>query len=178
MSLVTIPVKYLAKHFLKGYRIEMEDPYFEKAEYVKKSFLTGSTKLVSRRVRKPIAEFLPVKDKTILSRVKKQAYWSDMVFNVCGVRFGWNGVIGMIPVIGGFITIFFSLSLLQQACGISGGLPLSLKIQFILNIVFDFLMGMVPIVGDFVSIAYKANSRNILLLEKYLVEKYETRKTN
>lgn len=39
------------------------------------------------------------------------------------------------------------------------------------NIVIDFVIGLVPFVGDLADAAYKCNTRNAVLLEKYLRER-------
>lgn len=61
---------------------------------------------------------------------------------------------------------------MRKAQKIDGGLPSYIQTQMSANIAFDFGIGLIPIVGDIVNIAYKANSRNCLLLESYLRRKY------
>lgn len=48
------------------------------------------------------------------------------------------------------------------------GLPASVKAQMILNVAFDFVVGLVPFLGDILDIAFKANTRNAIVLESYL----------
>jgi hypothetical protein len=43
--------------------------------------------------------------------------------------------------------------------------------QMIMNILFDFVIGLVPFVGDIADAAYKCNTRNAIILEKYLRSK-------
>lgn len=38
----------------------------------------------------------------------------------------------------------------------------------ILNVAFDFVVGLVPFLGDILDIAFKANTRNAIVLESYL----------
>lgn len=55
--------------------------------------------------------------------------------------------------------------------GIEGGLPPSLHMKMLLNVVIDFLIGLVPFLGDIADAVYKCNTRNAVLLEKHLREK-------
>lgn len=64
------------------------------------------------------------------------------------------------------------MQLVKKAGTIEGGLPATLRSKMMFNVAMDFGIGLIPLVGDFVNILYKCNSRNFILLEKYLVEKY------
>lgn len=108
----------------------------------------------------------------ILESVKKRAYRLDLQLSCCGFRFGWAGVIGLLPWIGDIIACYFALQLLHKAQEIEGGLPTILQLRMMANIAFDFGIGLIPFLGDVVSMAYKSNSRNFILLEKHLVQKY------
>lgn len=54
---------------------------------------------------------------------------------------------------------------------IEGGLPAGLKMQMLVNIVFDFFIGIVPFLGDLADAMFRANTKNAIILEKYLREK-------
>lgn len=91
---------------------------------------------------------------------------------MCGFRFGWAGIIGLIPWIGDVISLMLALQILHRAQTIEGGLPASVNLRMLSNIMFDFGIGLIPIVGDLINIMYKCNSRNFILLEQYLIKKY------
>ncbi|GEQ70105.1 hypothetical protein JCM33374_g3781 [Metschnikowia sp. JCM 33374] len=116
--------------------------------------------------------FIAKNDLKVLNLVKRKAYRLDLQLSMCGFRFGWAGIIGLIPWIGDVIAALLALQLVWKAETIEGGLPDNLRSKMIANVVFDFVIGLIPIVGDLVNIAYKCNSRNFVMLEKYLVEKY------
>ena len=40
------------------------------------------------------------RDAKILRKVKKRAYHLDKGFSICGFRFGWSFIIGIIPMVG------------------------------------------------------------------------------
>lgn len=59
-----------------------------------------------------------------------------------------------------------------KTCGtIEGGIPGSLYMQMLMNVIFDFVIGLVPFIGDLADALYKCNTRNAVLLERYLREK-------
>ncbi|SCU98452.1 LAFA_0G18008g1_1 [Lachancea sp. 'fantastica'] len=174
MGLASYPLKYVAKKIFGEVELgsAFEDPFFEEVEFEKRSFWSGSTKIVKKRRDKSIPESIPETDGKILRRVRKRAYRLDMKFHVFGIRFGWLGVIGILPVVGDLLILWLSLQVYQEATKINGGLPSGVSAQMITNIALDFGLGLIPIVGDIVSVCYKANSRNVLVLEKHLKRKY------
>lgn len=151
---------------------EGEDPYYEEVTFVKKSFWTGSSQVVHKKLKKAIPDYVPLNDRTVLQRVRKRAYRLDMMFKIFGMRVGWLGIIGLLPVVGDLICLYLSWTVFHEAQKIQGGLPVPLQAVLLGNICIDFLLGLIPIVGDIVGIAYKANSRNTLALEQYLRKKY------
>lgn len=47
-------------------------------------------------------------------------------------------------------------------------LPTSVKLQMVFNVIIDFVIGLIPFLGDLLDIAFKANTRNAIVLEDYL----------
>ena len=43
---------------------------------------------------------LSKRDAKILKSVKRRAHYLDKGFRICGMRFGWTFVVGMVPVVG------------------------------------------------------------------------------
>jgi len=67
--------------------------------------------------------------------------------------------------------------MLVRTCGkIEGGLPSTLRLRMLFNIMLDFGIGLVPFVGDIADALYRANTRNAWLLEVYLQKKAEAEK--
>lgn len=53
----------------------------------------------TQKRRKAIPPGLSEKDAKILTQVKRRAYRLDYaLFNLCGIRFGWGSVIGLVPL--------------------------------------------------------------------------------
>ncbi|KAK9476203.1 hypothetical protein V1514DRAFT_198823 [Lipomyces japonicus] len=160
--------KYIARRFFKesvNNAFGTEDPYFEQAPQENADDQRKSKK---RRYRPPPAG-ISENDRKVLTKVKRRAWYLDMSLGwCCCVGIGWSSVIGIIPGIGDIISAYLSYLVVRAANKIDGGLPGWLYSKMMANVIIDFLFGLVPIVGDVVDILYKANSRNALLLEKYL----------
>jgi uncharacterized membrane protein YgcG len=50
-------------------------------------------------------------------------------------------------------------------------LPVTVLAHMLFNVGLDFLLGLVPFLGDLADMAYKANTRNAVVLENYLRER-------
>lgn len=145
-----------------------EDPYFEE---IPESDLHFYQKKGAKR-RRRLPDFIGKHDLKVLNSVKRKAYRLDLQLSLCGLRFGWAGIIGLLPWVGDAIALCFALQLVRKADLIEGGLPTRLRQKMMANVMFDFAIGLIPLVGDFINIMYKCNLRNFVLLEQHLVEKY------
>ena len=58
------------------------------------------------------------------------------------------------------------------------GLPRKVIWEMVGNIIFDSVVGVVPVLGDLFDVTWKANVRNIQLLEKHLQLTPENRKSD
>ncbi|GMM35252.1 hypothetical protein DASC09_025770 [Saccharomycopsis crataegensis] len=137
-----------------------EDPYYEVTD----------TKAKNSKRKKLIPEGLSPNDAKLLKKFRKKAHRLDLAFECCcGCRVGWSGILQLIPWIGDIWASYLALRLIQMARKIDGGLPDSVYSKMFANVVFDFTVGLIPYVGALINIAYKCNSRNLLILEHYLV---------
>lgn len=82
------------------------------------------------------------------------------------IRFGLDGVIGLVPVIGDVLSALISLYLIGRASRL--GLSPWIKARMLWNVALDTVVGSVPVVGDAFDIAFKSNRRNIALVRKAL----------
>ncbi|MEM7229863.1 MAG: DUF4112 domain-containing protein [Planctomycetota bacterium] len=80
------------------------------------------------------------------------------------IRFGWDPIIGALPVAGDVITCGLSLLLLAEGVRMKVGFWTLLRMTF--NIVIDFLLGLIPGVDLITDTWFKANDRNIQLLQR------------
>ena len=103
-----------------------------------------------------------------LARLERLAVLTDARFRipVIGVRFGFDAIIGLFPVIGDAIGALISLYLFVEATRM--GAPWSVRLRMLANIGIDFVIGVVPVIGDIGDVAWKANMRNTRLLRGWV----------
>ena len=103
-----------------------------------------------------------------LARLDALAKLLDVAFIVPGtnVRYGIDGLIGLIPVIGDIITTAISLWLVREARAL--GAPWHLTMRMLGNVALDGVVGLVPFVGDAFDVMFRANVRNVRLLHRWL----------
>ena len=102
-----------------------------------------------------------------LDALRRWAVLLDSAFRVPGtsIRFGLDAIVGLIPGIGDISTPAFATLILLQAVRMR--LPVVVQARMVLNAAIDMLIGLVPILGDLVDIGWKANLRNLALLERH-----------
>ncbi|KAA1467092.1 hypothetical protein DENSPDRAFT_750282, partial [Dentipellis sp. KUC8613] len=120
-----------------------------------------------RRRRREMPLGLTKKEEKILRSVKRRAHYLDKGFNLCGLRFGWTFVIGIIPGAGDAADAALGYLLVIRKAK-KADLPPWLIQRMLLNLALATSVGLVPIVGDILLAVYRANSRNAALLEEYL----------
>jgi hypothetical protein len=80
------------------------------------------------------------------------------------IRFGLDGVIGLIPGIGDVLGAMASWIIILAAW--LRGVPNITLARMLANVAIETIVGAVPILGDAFDIAWKANRRNFALLER------------
>ena len=102
-----------------------------------------------------------------LDALRRWAVLLDSAFRIPGtrIRFGLDAIIGLIPGLGDISTPTFAGLLLLQAVRMR--LPVVIQARMVLNAALDMLLGLVPILGDLVDVGWKANLRNLALLERH-----------
>jgi len=161
--------KLVFNHILKETRENNQghddDPYFESVPTKKLSTFSGKPKMKKRK--KALPPGLSEEDQQTLVKVKRRAYRLDMALGTfCGIKIGWGSVIGIFPGIGDVIDTLLAIMVIRTAAEV--GLPKSVMLHMLFNVAFDFVIGLVPFIGDLADMAYKANTRNALILENYL----------
>lgn len=103
-----------------------------------------------------------------LKRLRRFAELLDSAFKVPGtnIEMGLEGLVGLIPGVGDFASAVVSLYVPFEA--IRMGAPWARIAQMMLNILIDALLGTVPVIGDFFDVVFKANNRNVRILEEHL----------
>ena len=84
------------------------------------------------------------------------------------IRFGIDGIIGLVPGLGDVAAGLLSL-IIPIAAWIRG-VPYVTLLRMGVNLAVGVLIGSIPILGDAFDIAWKPNRRNLLLLKRHLGE--------
>ncbi|HUY80512.1 MAG TPA: DUF4112 domain-containing protein [Acidobacteriaceae bacterium] len=82
------------------------------------------------------------------------------------IRFGLDGLIGLVPFAGDVLAGLASCILVIAAW--FRGVPYVTLARMVVNLALDVVIGAIPIVGDAFDIAWKANRRNYNLLSREL----------
>ena len=85
-----------------------------------------------------------------------------------GIRFGIDGIIGLVPGLGDVLAGLLSL-IIPVAAWIRG-VPYITLFRMAVNLGIGVLVGSIPILGDAFDIAWKPNRRNYKLLQRHLGE--------
>ena len=105
-----------------------------------------------------------------LKRLKTLAWAVDGLFRLPGTRFrfGLNSVIGLTPAAGDVMLAGISLYIVNEARKL--GLPKEKIARMLANIGVEAAAGAVPLLGNLFDMGFKANLRNIAIIEEHLGE--------
>lgn len=98
-------------------------------------------------------------------RLRRLAELLDSRFRVLGIRIGWDAILGLVPGVGDVLTNVASFYILAEAARL--GAPASVILRMGLNLLIDNLLDSIPLIGNIADIFWRANTRNIALLESY-----------
>src|SRR6267143_914176 len=100
--------------------------------------------------------------------VSKLAYWLDAGIRIPGtsLRFGLDPILGLIPGFGDAAGAILAGWILVEAVRLGASRATVIRIAG--NVTLDAAVGAVPLVGDIFDFAWKANLRNVALLERHL----------
>ena len=103
-----------------------------------------------------------------LARLDALARLLDIAFILPGtnIRYGIDGIIGLIPVVGDIIATALSLWLVREARAL--GAPWYVTARMLGNVAIQGVVGTVPIAGDAFDVLFRANIRNVRLLRRWL----------
>jgi hypothetical protein len=106
-------------------------------------------------------------DARTIAALRKWSVLLDSAFRVPGttLTFGLDPILGLIPGIGDLTTPFFAALLLLHAVRLR--IPRVVQLRMLLNAAIDLAIGFVPFLGDLFDFGWKANVRNLALLERH-----------
>jgi hypothetical protein len=107
-----------------------------------------------------------------LEALRKVAQVLDSAFPVPGTsyRVGLDPILGLVPGLGDLVSPLFTIGILWQARTLS--VPRIVQLRMIFNVAIDAVLGVVPVVGDLFDFAWKANNKNLALLERHAQEEH------
>lgn len=113
-----------------------------------------------------------------IARLRSLTHLLDNALPIPGTKFriGIDPIIGLLPGGGDVAMSFVSSYILIEAARL--GLPRSSLLRMLWNLILDALLGIVPMAGDFVDLAWKANSKNLALIEAHLAKPGQQRKAD
>jgi hypothetical protein len=102
-----------------------------------------------------------------MEALRRWAVLLDSAFRVPGtnIRFGFDAIIGLVPGLGDLVAPVFTVVLLGTALKMR--VPAVVVARMVLNAVIDLALGIVPLAGDIGDVFWKADLRNMALLERH-----------
>lgn len=104
-----------------------------------------------------------------MARTLEQVAWlMDRAFHIPGtrIRVGLDAVLGLLPLGGDAITGLVQAGLVLVALK-HYRVPKLVAARMVFNVLLDIAVGAIPLLGDLFDIGFKANTRNIQLLEAH-----------
>lgn len=113
-----------------------------------------------------------------LDRLRAMArIWDDLIrLPVIGKRIGLDAMIGLIPGVGDVAGALVASWGLVVAATLRA--PFSILLRMMLNIGIDALVGVIPLVGDAFDIGWRAQRRNVALLERWIESPAKARRAS
>lgn len=114
---------------------------------------------------------LDVAERRALDRARSVARVMDDAVRVPGTRFrvGLDPILGVAPVSGDAVAAVGALYIVFT--GIKLGVPLSVTLTMLANVLVDFAAGSIPVLGTIIDAKLKVNRRNVELLESELAKR-------
>src|SRR5882672_8900845 len=111
-------------------------------------------------------------------RLASLAWLLDSSIPIPGTRFtvGIDALIGLFPVLGDLIGVLLSSYILGEAARL--GAPKVVLMRMAFNVGVEGVVGIVPFAGDLFDAAWKANQRNVRLLDAWLDQPHKAERSS
>lgn len=112
------------------------------------------------------------------ARLEFLAWLLDSSIPIPGTRFtvGLDALIGLVPFIGDLVGVLASSIILAEANRL--GVPRSVLTHMAFNVAVEGVVGIVPLFGDLFDAGWKANRRNVQLLNDWAGAPRRTERTS
>lgn len=104
-------------------------------------------------------------DRSEVSRII--AHWMDEFIRIPGtnIRLGLDPLIGLFPVLGGFLSSSVSIVVLLEGARLR--LPVTVLGRMGINILANVMLDAIPFAGDVASVFFRSNTRNLALINRW-----------
>jgi hypothetical protein len=104
-----------------------------------------------------------------LPDLQRYAKLLDKAFRIPGtnIRFGLDPIIGLVPFLGDLASPVFAALLVLE--GNRLGIPRIVQIRMVVNALVDAVIGAIPFAGIVGDVFFRANTKNMALLERHAV---------
>lgn len=111
---------------------------------------------------------LPARQISKLGKLRRVSKLLDNAITIPGTKisFGLDPILGLLPGGGDTVTGGVAAYIVVEAARM--GVPRDILWKMVGNILIDSFAGTIPVVGDLFDVGWKANVKNIELLEKHL----------
>ncbi|NEP02064.1 MAG: DUF4112 domain-containing protein [Symploca sp. SIO2E9] len=125
----------------------------------------------------PSSDSFNAKNST-LRRLHRLSYLLDNAIPIPGTpyRVGLDPILSLLPGAGDFLASLLSVYIVIEAVRLR--IPQATLVQMVGNVLLDTVVGSVPVLGDVFDVGWKANVKNVALLEKQLKVSPPRQKTN
>ena len=115
---------------------------------------------------------------TRLDRIRRFAWWMDEGIRIPGTRWrvGLDPILGLVPGVGDAAGALLAALILVEAA--RRGLSRFTLGRMAWNIAVDALLGAVPVAGDLFDAGWKANLRNVALIDRHAAVPADARKAD
>jgi hypothetical protein len=112
-------------------------------------------------------DWAPSDRKARVARLRSLAVLLDTAIRLPGgIRIGADSVLGLAPGVGDALTTLMAAYIVFEAHRL--GVPKHKLLRMAGNAAIDGLVGSIPILGDLFDVAFRANIRNIRIIEEHL----------
>ncbi|GBF98108.1 hypothetical protein Rsub_10854 [Raphidocelis subcapitata] len=141
-----------------------EPPKFERTE----SAPAGAMQVEEEDEEAMRFDTMNEKEKAVFQRLKTMVRVMDNGFTVpvINYKFGMDAVVGLVPYAGDVSGAVMGTYIMSTA--LKYHLPRRTLMRMMLNQAIDSVGGICPVLGDWFDFTYKANHRNLLLVEEHL----------
>lgn len=111
-----------------------------------------------------------------LERLRLITQVMDQAFGIPGTkwRFGLDALFGLVPGLGDIVGALIGVYALHVARRLR--VPSEMQLHMLTNIALDATVGTVPIAGDLFDFAFKAQTRNLAMIDDWLKTPVEARR--